>query len=372
VSENFTPTYFSYQETIIMNKALVEQILQAAVMAPSGDNVQPWDLQVSENFTVINLYNLPEKDHSIYNYQQAASYIAHGALIENILISAKHLGCHADYQLFPQADNDNHIATISLSPAEPQSDPYYEAIFKRRTNRFPYQKKAISDQSLQALKESVKNLDTCHISLVNQQDKIDQLAKELKVNDRIVFECKEIHQFLFDKIRWNQQQIEETQDGMPVDVLGLNRFEKLAFPLLRFWGYVKIANLLGLSRIIELKCWWNCKQASLLGMISVQGNDKRAFIEGGRAVQRLWLEATVQGLALQPIIGLTLLMHRLKQGQLTELSAKHQFSVKRTSEMLPKLFAVDDDTLIMGFRLGYDVNEKQRVHTLRRALTSFF
>lgn len=336
-----------------MNKQIIKKILEAAVEAPSGDNVQPWDLQVSENLTQIDLYNLPEKDNSYYNYQQSASYIAHGAMIENILIASKHFGWSAEYILFPDENNANYVACITLSKAEDQEDILYPAIFKRCTNRFQYQHKETSDEVLQALESSVKNIDTAKVSLVTEKEQIKLLAKELMVNDRIVFECKAIHQFLFDKIRWNKKQIEATRDGMPVDVLGLSFIEKLSFPLMRFWGYVKSANLLGLSRIIGLKCWWGCKNASILGMITVQGNDKVAFVEGGRAVQRLWLEATLQGFALQPIIGLTLLIHRLKQHNLNEFSVTHQNFVMRAAKKLPELFIVNkSDTMIMGFRAG--------------------
>ena len=349
-----------------MNKQLVHKILEAAVMAPSGDNVQPWDIRVSENFTQIDLYNLPDKDNSYYNYQQSASYIAHGAVIENILIAAKHLGSHVDYQLFPDAGDEDYVARISLSPAESQQDPLYTAIFERSTNRFPYKRTDISDEVLQALNDSVKYIDTAKVSLVNQKDKIKQLAKELMVNDRIVFECKDIHQFLFDKVRWNKKQIEETRDGMPVGTLGLSFIEKLAFPMMRFWWYVKAANVFGLSRIIALKCWWGCCNASLLGMITIQGKDKTAFVQGGRAAQRLWLEATKQGFALQPIIGLTLLVNRLKQNKLDDFSEQHRQFVSRAAESLPELFGVSkEDTLVMGFRAG-SVEEQKIVRTLRK------
>ena len=348
-----------------MNKEITKKILEAAVMAPSGDNVQPWDIRVSDHFTQIDLYNLPDKDNSYYNYQQSASYIAHGAVIENILIAAGHLGCHAEYQLFPDASNDAYVAKITLTPAEMQADPLYPAIFERRTNRFQYKRSEVTKEVLVVLSDSVKKIDTASVSLVNQKDKINQLANELMVNDRIVFERKDIHAFLFDKIRWNKKQIEETKDGMPVGVLGLSFIEKLSFPMMRFWWYVKTANVFGLSRIIGLKCWWNCRNTSLLGMISIQGNDKVAFVQGGRAMQRVWLEATVQGFAMQPIIGLTLLINRLQQNALGDFSMKHTQFVGHAAEKLPKLFGVKkSDTLVMGFRAGNV--EKRGFRTMRK------
>lgn len=336
-----------------METKIINKILAAAVMAPSGDNVQPWKFQVAESLTRIDLYNLPEKDNSYYNHDQMASYIAHGAVIENIVIAAGHLGYQTRVSLFPDENKQDLVATIELTQAEPIRDPLYAAISERYTNRFQFTQSDISDKTLNALSAVIQRVDYANISLVHDRDTVKRLAKELMVNDRLVFERKDIHHFLFDKVRWNKQQIEETRDGMPVETLGLNGIERLSFPLMRFWWFVKTGNYFGLSRIIGLKCWWNCRQASMLGMISIKGSDKYAFIQGGRAVQRLWLEMTRQGFALQPIIGLTLLINRLKQNELTGFSKRHTTFVSRAAESLPRLFAMDEsETLIMGFRAG--------------------
>jgi len=347
-----------------MNKEIINKILEAAVRAPSGDNVQPWEFKVSEGYTRIDLYNLPEKDNSYYNYNQLASYIAHGAVIENIAIASGHLGYKAEINLFPDDGRLNLVASIELIKGEDQETPLYDAIFERNTNRFKYRRTEVSEEVIDKLSESVKNIDTAKVSLIFQQDQINKLAKELMVNDRLVFERKDIHHFLFDKIRWNKMQIEETKDGMPVDTLGLNFIEKLTFPVMRFWSFVKIANYFGLSRIIGLKCWWNCRTSSILGMVSVRGSEKVDFVRGGRAIQRLWLQTTIQGLSLQPIIGLTLLINRLKQNKLESFSDKHLKYVQRSAEVLPELFSLNrSDTFIMGFRIGIGGSE---VKTLRK------
>ncbi|WKJ89567.1 nitroreductase family protein [Methylomonas montana] len=352
-----------------MNKELINKILEAAIRAPSGDNVQPWRFQVSEDFTRIDLYNLPEKDDSYYNFEQAASYIAHGALLENILIAAGHMGIAVRYQLFPDDLEPDLVVRMDLTGALPQPDPLYHSIFNRRTNRFPFRRVDVTEQSLEKLKESVKCLDNISISLINQKDKINALAKILMVNDRLVFERKDLHGFLFDKIRWNMEQVDETRDGLPVETLGLNPIEKVFFPLMRFWRVVKIANLFGLSRIIGLKCWWNCRNASVLAMISSAGNDKFAFVQGGRAVQRLWLEATNQGLEMQPIIGLPLLIHRLIQTKVLNFGDKHRQMIERTRISLIDQSSISEtETLISSFRIGY--GSARTIETKRRNLDS--
>lgn len=336
-----------------MDKNTIEKIIEAGAKAPSGDNVQPWRFEVSNERTQINLYNLPEKDDSYYNYQQASSYIAHGAVIENMVIAAQHWGYKTQINLFPDSTNLNHVACVNLLSGETESAPLYEAIFNRRTNRFPYKRTELTEEELTSLFAAVKPVDHVKAYFVHTPQAIKKLAKAVMVNDRLVFERQDIHHFLFDKVRWNQKQIESTKDGMPVGVLGLNPLEKLFFPLMRFWGFVKLANYFGLSRVIGLKCWRNCRNVSVLGQITVNKADKEGFVLAGRAMQRVWLEATRQGLAFQPIIGLPLLIYRLKQKALQAFSSKHRQLVEQAEQSLFELFEIPKtESMIVGFRIG--------------------
>ncbi len=354
-----------------MENKIIQQILQAAVQAPSGDNVQPWKIEVSENLTQLKLINLPEKDNSIYNYEQMASYIAHGAAIENIVIASGQLGYKADLELFPDDNNPNVVAKISLLHGVKNEEPLFPAIFERHTNRFFYKKVKISEDTKQSLTAEIEKIRGASLLLVDQPSKIDQLAKCLMVNDRLVFENKQIHQFLFNMIRWSKQQVEDTLDGMPVDVMGVNVMEKMVFPFFRYWSFVKFNNYLGLSRFIGLKSWWNMKNSPLIGVVSVEGKDKVAFVQGGRAAQRCWLQITKEGLAFQPIIGLPLLINRLRFNNLDLLSHDQQRHVERAATTLIQTLNLSSDanTMIMGFRAG--LCAKPKVRTKRKSVDSF-
>lgn len=336
-----------------MDKITIDKILEAAAKAPSGDNVQPWRFEVSTDFTKINLYNLPEKDNSYYNYQQTAAYIAHGAVIENMAIAAQHLGHKAQIELFPDFDDPNHVARVNFLPSAAVYDPLYDAIVNRSTNRFPYECVDIPATDLSSLCDVVKQDENIKAYFVNKPQVVKKLAKALMINDRLVFELQEVHRFLFDQVRWNKEQIDSTKDGMPVDTLGLNPIEKLFFPQMRFWWFVKAANYFGLSRVIGLKCWNNCRNASVLGQITVKKADKQSFVEVGRAMQRIWLEATRQELAFQPIIGLPLLVYRLKQNALQDFSDKHLQMIQQAEQSISELFEIDQsETMMVGFRIG--------------------
>ena len=118
------------------------------------------------------------------------------------------------------------------------------------------------------------------------------------------------------------------------------------------------------AKIIAFKCYWNCSRASSLGMVTISGNSQSSFIEGGRAIQRVWLEITSQGLALQPIIGLTLLINRLNNNALDGFSEKHTQFVKKAADTLPELFDINkSDTMVMGFRIGLPKNKVEKTLT---------
>ncbi len=97
-------------------KDIISNILSKAVYAPSGENSQPWRFEVIDN--KIFLYNIPDRDNPVYNYNQRGSYFAHGALLENIDILAEDNGLKAETQLFPDQNVANLVATITLVSGE--------------------------------------------------------------------------------------------------------------------------------------------------------------------------------------------------------------------------------------------------------------
>lgn len=351
-----------------MDRHTIDKILEAAIRAPSGDNVQPWQLKVSDNFTGINLYNLPDRDDSFFNYRQAASHIAHGAVIENIAISARNLGYKANISLFPDSENSEYVARIDLELTEKEIDPLYDAIFSRTTNRFHYQSFRLPDEDRQNLVAALDPISDVKGYFVDDPKIIKQLAKVLMINDRLVFERNELHGFLFDKIRWTQKQIEDTKDGIPVGTLGLNTFERPFFPIMRYWWFVNLANYFGLSRVIGAKCRHNCQNASMIGFLGIKKTDRLGFIKAGRAFQRVWLEATRQGLAFQPIVGLPLLIHRARAIGLDGFSHEQCQMVEECGSSLMDMLHVNNELeLVIGFRLGK--GPKIGIKSLRKPIT---
>src|SRR4030043_1479164 len=201
----------------------IKKILESAILAPSGDNCQPWRLYIKNN--QINIINLPEKDTSLYNFRQRTSIIAHGALIENIMISSSTLGYKAKLKPFSNKTNPNLIATVELEKSDIKDEPLYPYITQRSTNRKPYRTVPLTPEQRSDLLKMTKYLNNGEIRLLEKPQAKALIAKAIGINDRLVFENQNLHRFLFEHIRWTEEEAQRTRDGLYVKTLELSSIQ---------------------------------------------------------------------------------------------------------------------------------------------------
>lgn len=330
---------------------IVKQILTDAVYAPSGDNSQPWKFKIGDNF--FDIFNIPDKDLSPYNFLQRGSLVAHGALLENVFIISSHLGYKANVLLFPENKNPSLIARVILEKTEPLYEPLYEFIRLRATNRKPYNKtRSIkSFEREEILSVSEKNSKE-KVFLVEGGEKKDLLAKYLAINDRLLLENKSIHDAIFEQISWTVEEERKRRGGLYVKTLELVSPQEFLFKLFRNWLLVKLLNKVGLSRFIAKEGEKLYKSSSAIGCIVIPDEDPKNFILTGRLLQKVWLKVTQLGLSLQPLAGLIYLVQRVKKGENENLENYQVELVKKAYDGLKDVFSVKSGIISMVFRLG--------------------
>jgi len=72
---------------------VIEQILELARWAPSGDNTQPWRFEIVDDYNIV-VHGFDTRDHCVYDLDGRPSQIALGALLETISIAATHHCLH--------------------------------------------------------------------------------------------------------------------------------------------------------------------------------------------------------------------------------------------------------------------------------------
>src|SRR5688572_32817645 len=81
----------------------IEQILDLARWAPSGDNTQPWRFEIIGDDHAI-IHGFDTREHCVYDLMGHASQMAIGALLETLRIAASGLGLRATVRRLPASD----------------------------------------------------------------------------------------------------------------------------------------------------------------------------------------------------------------------------------------------------------------------------
>jgi hypothetical protein len=182
-----------------MTDSSFKQILDIAVYAPSGDNAQPWQFKIDENS--IYLFNLPDRDTTLFNFRQRGSYIGHGAVIENIVIAAAAFGYMGNVKPFPGLSGCT--AQIMLEASGVKSDPLYTAIAARATNRKPYDKRPLDPNHRDAICDSVTRYTDVGLKIKEGREELESLARSVSLTERLVMENRSLHDSLYGMVRWS-------------------------------------------------------------------------------------------------------------------------------------------------------------------------
>jgi Nitroreductase family len=335
-----------------------KEILESAILAPSGDNCQPWRFAVDGNR--IDIFNLPERDTSLFNYRQRASLVAHGALVENILIASSALGYKAHLTTFPDRENPNYIATVELEKSEARDEPLYHFIPRRSSNRKLFKPLALTEEQRQSLVNSSKAVGAGEVRLVESEGEKRAVAKVIGLNDRLVFENRHLHSFLFDHIRWNDEEAQQTRDGLDIKTLELAPPDALAFRLFKNYSLLQALNLFGVSKLVAKNAEKLAKSASAIGIIAMSDSKADDYLAAGRALQRVWLEATRLGLSFQLMTGITFLMQRVQDGEASELTPQHVELIRKANEIIRGVLGFNNENLVLMFRIGHSAPPSAR------------
>ncbi|MFQ5788534.1 MAG: nitroreductase, partial [Thermodesulfobacteriota bacterium] len=234
--------------------------------------------------------------------------MAHGALLENILIASSALGYKADINTFPDKDNSNHVASITLNKTEIREGPLYPFIKKRATNRKPYYPDPLTNEEKASLLELNKS-GFGKVKLLEGEKAVEELADTLCLNERLVFENQQLHKFFFEHMRLTKKEALEKRDGMYIKTMELPPPVILLFKLVfKRWKLVKA---LGISKFIAKQTKKMYLAAPAIGIITIDSDSSADFLAGGRLMQRVWLEATRMGLSLHPSAGTICLIQRV-------------------------------------------------------------
>lgn len=273
-------------------------LIQAASLAPSPHNTQPWAFESYDDH--IDVFADLERHLGAIDPFMREMHIAIGCCLENMVIDATKHGLETSVVLFPNRNDDTHVARVEFAPnAAVRSSPLVEAIERRVTNRARFSnRKSPSEFVLTALDRLV-NDPTGRIELtwVRSQEASSTLQKTIVTATEDFIADQDQLNTSDHWFRHRRADLFGTRDGLSVDVQGAPWLVALAAQLLPRLSPKRAHQVwLHTTRTVHLA------SATQFGIFGVRDlSDLRESVEVGRTYQRLHLWATLNGLAVQPL-----------------------------------------------------------------------
>ena len=345
-------------------------LIRAAVQAPSGDNVQPWAFR--HQGQEIHVLLKAAADQSFFNIRQTASIVSCGAAVENIRLAAGTLGMEADISLLPDRSRESLMAALTLRPDKAQADPLARQIWTRCTNRRPYGKRPLPQWVRDDLANRIRDLPGTSLHLLNERGQLRRLARAIFLADRIRTEHQGLHEYFASMIRFSDEEAATRRDGLPLKNLEAGLAGELFLRLTRPWPVMKAVNTVGLGRMVALHSAQGILASGAAGLVVADGLEPRDFIQGGRALQRVWLALEHHGLQMQPMTAATLFWLRWTWEGPSGFAPGHRKLLDKVWGDMRELFPDVDfqkQGPVMLFRAGYGPGIRHR--TLRREVAGF-
>jgi molybdopterin/thiamine biosynthesis adenylyltransferase len=272
-------------------------VCEAATLAPSGGNAQPWRLEPTDRGFDIHL---DEGRTSSMDVAFRGSYVAIGAATLNARIAAAAHGLRIDVLPFPDGADGSVVSRIELteSDAGPRMEDLYRLVLTRSTNRHPGDGRPIDQDAIETIQAAVQ-AEGARLHLLTDRDAITEYAELLAESDRLRFLTPHLHQEMMGELRWPG--IDGLQDGIDVRTLELDDSDLAKLAVARRSDVMAQLAAWDGGRALGDTSRERVPTSSAIAVVTVGDSSPASYVRGGAAVQRLWLEATGAGLSVQPV-----------------------------------------------------------------------
>ncbi len=309
------------------DKESISSMVAAAAAAPSTGNDQPWKWYYKHG--TLYLFHDEVRSYSFGDFQKTASFITFGAAYENLFIHALSIGIEPYYLFFPDRSSEKLVALIrfrKLSP-NPLSEllkPLDQAIFRRHTNRVMAPKAEIPADIYSRLAKLAESVPGAKVRFFTDENDLKSMARIIGACDRMRLLHPEGHyDFVHREMRWTPEDAEKTLTGIDIRTLELGNSLMAAMGVIKSEKVIHAVKQFGGGNALGMLAMRTVSTASALCMISIPGYELKNFFEGGRSMERLWLEATNLNLAIHPVISPLYLFSRILHGNSEGLNEKN-------------------------------------------------
>jgi len=274
-------------------RAPLEELVENAVWAPSGDNFQPWHFVLDHEASEISLYVDEAKDRSPLNHGYHMSRIACGAAVETLIRVAGHAGWRAE----PKRPVGGALATLRFRRGEPVPMPPH-LIRARVSNRRRFDGRTLRESVLERLEKATPDSGGIRTVWIHGRERLAALAPIIGRAESIHWLDPGMRESFRNIVRFDRPAAERVAYGLPLAALELPAYKRVLLQVMLHSPSRVVAwsGMLALARrhsrqLVE------SSSALCLGIAGDYSPDTDIAV--GRALQRAWLAMTVEAMAVQ-------------------------------------------------------------------------
>ncbi|MGC4174893.1 hypothetical protein [Demequina sp.] len=277
-------------------------LLEAARTYPSPHNSQPIRVRVIDDTTAHVFYDL-DRGLPAESFGIPFGHVCAGVFLESLSVVAAAAGYEVREELtltemdFDSAERLHPLGTLVLSPrtATPRDAARRAAFDARRTNRRPYDNRAVASGDLAVVAGIAA--DGGHTFASSQDPAV--VAEIIRVNQETLFDDLRndaVHHEIMTWLRFSDEQARSSGDGLSADAMLMpGRLLRFAMGHRGMWEAPVIGRVI---KSVYLRTMRGVAQVAWFeGPFAGPGD----YLEAGRLFMRSWLELTARGVALHPL-----------------------------------------------------------------------
>lgn len=299
--------FASNQALVASTELAVDQatrvgILGAGIAAPSADNSQPWQFVWRDDD--LDLRIDAKRSGGISDTRYVLSDLASGACLENMILQGRSMGYAAEVQTFPSPDDALWVARIHWrrdAPGELAGEPLAAAIESRHTDRrFPWRGRIAADVR-DRLDAKARWIPGPRLAWAQSADERKAALGIIRQAETLRFRSPTLHAELFSSVRFSAGWQGTCEEGLAPATLAVEPPMRPLFQLMRRPRVMATFNRLGAASMLGWRsAWLPIRLSPGLCLLVVPSSTRADVLAGGRALQRVWLQATLDGLSVQP------------------------------------------------------------------------
>jgi hypothetical protein len=263
----------------------LRHIVEAAGLAPSVHNTQPWRFVATP--TGLELYADPQRQLAVLDPDGRQLHLSCGAALLHARIAARALGLGVAVRLLPDAAVPTHLADLRVTQGGPATDDEVRlatAILRRHTHRGAFADRRLPEAFMEMLRIAAESEGACVRRVVDEQELVELevlLARADAAEEHDERYAGELRRWVYEG--------GARSDGIPIAVL-----DAVPGSSLRQRDFV-LARPPGVDGTVPPA------EHPEVVVLSTDDDDPRAWLRAGQALAAILLRAADHGVQAQPL-----------------------------------------------------------------------